>query len=83
MPHHAHVGEEEGAQVALLRRQVPHTADLGEDLLLRQHDQLSVLDDGASQLEVAVQLGGLVRPAPQKTEDRRQKTKDRRRVEVE
>lgn len=60
MPDDSHIGEEEGAQVALLGGEVPHSVDLSEDLLLRQHDQLAILHDGASQLEISVQLGRFV-----------------------
>jgi hypothetical protein len=54
VPDDAHIGEEEGSQVPLLGGEVPDAADLGEDLLLGQQDQLAVLHDRPAQLQVAV-----------------------------
>jgi len=66
VPHHAHIGQEEGTQVSLLRRQVPHSSDLGDDLLLWKQNEFSVLYDGTAQLQISVQFRGLIGPASKK-----------------
>jgi hypothetical protein len=63
MPHHANVGNEKGAQVALVTGEIPHTVHLVVHLFLGEEGQLLILNDGTAQLQVAVQLGRLVRPA--------------------
>eukprot|EP00639_Heterosigma_akashiwo_P027012 CAMPEP_0194698082 /NCGR_PEP_ID=MMETSP0295-20121207/23844_1 /TAXON_ID=39354 /ORGANISM="Heterosigma akashiwo, Strain CCMP2393" /LENGTH=254 /DNA_ID=CAMNT_0039590945 /DNA_START=518 /DNA_END=1282 /DNA_ORIENTATION=+ len=56
VPDEAHVGDEEGAQVALVRAQVPHTWDLVVDLLVRKKDQLHITDNRSSQLQITVKF---------------------------
>mmetsp|Transcript_57186 Transcript_57186/g.134593 ORF Transcript_57186/g.134593 Transcript_57186/m.134593 type:complete len:392 (+) Transcript_57186:129-1304(+) len=60
VPHHAHVGEEEGAQIALVGAEVPDAWDLVEDLLLGEDDELLVLDHRAAQLQLAVHFARIV-----------------------
>mmetsp|Transcript_64068 Transcript_64068/g.202684 ORF Transcript_64068/g.202684 Transcript_64068/m.202684 type:complete len:351 (+) Transcript_64068:119-1171(+) len=62
VPHQPHVGDEERAEVALVAAEVPHPVDLVVALLVGQEDELLVLNNRAAELEVAVQLGGVVGP---------------------
>jgi hypothetical protein len=48
--------------VHLIAGQVPYSVPLLINLLLRQHSQLFVSDDGPPQLQVPVELGGFVGP---------------------
>lgn len=59
-PDDADVRDDERSQVALLRRQVPDAVVFREDLLIRQHDQLLLLDNCASEFEVSVKLRGFI-----------------------
>mmetsp|Transcript_10682 Transcript_10682/g.25464 ORF Transcript_10682/g.25464 Transcript_10682/m.25464 type:complete len:258 (+) Transcript_10682:194-967(+) len=61
VPHEPHVGDEEGAEVALVGREVPHARHLVVHLLVRQQDERLVPDDRSSQLEVSVQPARVVR----------------------
>eukprot|EP00756_Hemistasia_phaeocysticola_P016393 Hpha_TRINITY_DN15472_c3_g1::TRINITY_DN15472_c3_g1_i1::g.175848::m.175848 len=59
-PHQPDVADVKCTQVTLVRRKVPHTRCLREDLLAGQQQQLLIPDDGPTELEVAIELGGLV-----------------------
>ena len=61
MPDQPHVRDEERPEVALIRRQVPHAVDAVVELLVGQHDEPLVLDDGTAQLEVAEEAARVVR----------------------
>ena len=60
VPHEPHVGDEEGAEVALVGREVPHAGDLVVELLVWQQDERLLFYDGAAQLEIAEEAGGVV-----------------------
>lgn len=46
----------------LVTGQVPNTIDPGEDLFLRQYSELLALDDGPTQFQFPIHLGGVVGP---------------------
>ena len=57
VPHEADVADDGGAQVSLVAGQVPHSVHRVDDRLLRQHLQLLVAEQGASQLQLPVHFG--------------------------
>mmetsp|Transcript_33940 Transcript_33940/g.81411 ORF Transcript_33940/g.81411 Transcript_33940/m.81411 type:complete len:210 (-) Transcript_33940:143-772(-) len=59
-PHSAHVGDDEGPQVALVGGEVPNAVDLLVHLLVREHDELLLADDGAPKFQISIELGGLI-----------------------
>lgn len=61
MPHYSDVGNEKSTEVPLIRAQVPHSIDLVVHLLMRQLQQLLVLDESTSQLQIAIQFCCFVR----------------------
>mmetsp|Transcript_16406 Transcript_16406/g.41538 ORF Transcript_16406/g.41538 Transcript_16406/m.41538 type:complete len:211 (-) Transcript_16406:204-836(-) len=62
VPDNADIGEEEGAEVALVRAEVPYPRDLIEDLLLGELDELLLGNHRPPQLELPVELRGVVGP---------------------
>jgi len=54
VPHHAHVGDVEHAEVALICRQVPHTIMARYQTLVGQHVQLAALDDRAAKFHITI-----------------------------
>ncbi|KAI8046648.1 hypothetical protein M5D96_002861 [Drosophila gunungcola] len=53
-PHQSNVGHHKAAEVALVAGQVPDSLHLAVDLLIWQDDQLTRLNDGSAQLQVAI-----------------------------
>ncbi len=56
MPHKAHVGDEEHTEIALVCGQVPNALDLVVDLLVREEDELLVLDDRSAKFQISEQF---------------------------
>ena len=56
------VGDDEGAEVALVRGQVPHAVHRAHDRLLGQDSQLALGQNRATELKLAVQFGRGVCP---------------------
>jgi hypothetical protein len=61
VPDEAHVCHEKSSEVALIRRQIPNPCNFAVYLLIWQQIQLLVFDNGAAELQVAVQLCGIIR----------------------